>query len=55
VIAQAKTEWASDSTDDAIAGICGSDGETVRACPAAADGGACPTCVMRFFENRFTK
>ena len=66
IIAQAKQEWASDSTDEAIQSICTrlvaslsdddrADGPKARECLAAADCGAYTTCIMPQFEKRFAK
>jgi len=66
IIAQAKTEWASDSTDEAIQNMCTrivatlsdddrADMPKARECLAAADCGAYTTCIMPQFEKRFAK
>jgi len=66
IIAQAKQEWASDSTDEAIQNICtrlvGSlsdddraDAGKARDCLAQSDCGAYSTCIMPQFEKRFAK
>ena len=66
IIAQAKTEWATDSTDPAIAATCEkvtahlddatrADAESAKSCLAMADCAAYTACIMPFFEKRFTK
>jgi hypothetical protein len=63
VIAQAKTEWATDSLPEVIDATCtkitGSLGEAdqagVQACLANQDCAAYTACVMPYFEKRFTK
>jgi len=66
IIAQAKTEWATDSTDEAIQNMCTrivatlsdddrADMPKARECLAAADCGAYTTCIMPQFEKRFAK
>lgn len=65
VIAKAKEEWASDSTDSAIAATCQrivatvpdsirADAPAARACLAEQDCAAYTRCVMPFFEKRFS-
>lgn len=66
VIAQAKAEWATDSTDEAIQTVCGrivgsltdddrGDLPQARDCLAQSDCGAYTTCIMPQFEKRFAK
>ncbi len=66
VIAQAKAEWAGDSTDAAITASCGNIvagltdddrglADDARACVAQADCGAFTTCIMPIFEKHFAK
>jgi hypothetical protein len=63
VIAQAKTEWASDSKDDAIAAKCSASAAqatadelaTVQGCLAKADCTAFTACIMPVFESRLAK
>lgn len=66
VIAQAQTEWAADSTDQAIAATCAqvtanldesakADADGLQACMAEPSCGAHTACVMPFFEKRFNK
>lgn len=63
VIAQAKTEWATDSTDDAIAANCQKLGtvadpgqvDTARGCLSQADCAGFTTCVIPVFEKHFAK
>lgn len=66
VIAQAKTEWATDSQPEAIDATCtqiaASLGEAdqaslagAQACLASQDCGAYTTCIMPYFEKRFAK
>jgi hypothetical protein len=66
VIAQAKTEWATDSLPEAIDATCtkiaASLGEadqatfgSMQACLSNQDCAAYTTCVMPYFEKRFTK
>ena len=64
VIAQAKTEWASDSTDQAISETCsrivadddGSlDPSAAQACLSQADCAGYTTCIMPVFEKHFAK
>lgn len=63
VIAQARTEWASDSTDAAIAQNCermaqatnDADRDTARTCDAKTDCGEFTRCIMPVFENHFAK
>jgi hypothetical protein len=66
IIAQANEEWATDSTDDAIAATCAkvtanlsdadlADAEGIKACMAETSCAAHTACVMPFFEKRFTK
>ena len=66
IIAQAKQEWAGDSTDEAIAGTCTNiashlddsqraDAEAARACLTKQDCGDYTACIMPFFEKRFAK
>jgi len=63
VIAQARTEWASDSTDAAIAQNCermaqsanDADRDTARSCNAKTDCGEFTSCIMPVFENHFAK
>ncbi|MEJ7601937.1 MAG: hypothetical protein WKG01_28840 [Kofleriaceae bacterium] len=61
VIAEARTEWQTDSTDEAIAAVCTkaapstdpADVEPARACLAEATCGAYVACSMPLFEKRF--
>jgi cytochrome c553 len=64
VIAQAMTEWATDSTDQAIAATCAhiaanpagwqqADADAARACLAQTDCGPYTACIMPLFEKRF--
>lgn len=63
VIAQAKTEWATDSTDDAIAGNCHQlagvadpgQVDTAAGCLAQADCAGFTSCVIPVFEKHFAK
>lgn len=66
VIAQARSEWAKDSTDEAIAQRCQamvahltpetqSDASDAQHCVAQADCGAFVACVMPIFENHLGK
>jgi hypothetical protein len=62
IIAQAKTEWAADSTDEAIAATCAkvtdadkAGAEGIQACMAETTCAGHTACVMPFFEKRFTK
>jgi len=63
VIAQAKTEWATDSQPAAIDATCaqiaGSAAEAdlagAQACLSSQDCGAYTTCIMPYFEKRFAK
>ena len=62
ILAQARTEWAEDSTDAAIAATCGkvsdadaANAEGVNACLAEATCAGHTACVMPYFEKRFTK
>jgi len=64
VIAHAMQEWAGDSTDEAIAGTCAkitssdvdpADQESARACLAKDPCSAYTTCIMPYFEKRFSR
>lgn len=60
VIAEARTEWASDSTDDGIAKTCqrpvnDPDGGTASKCLAAASCDAYVACIIPIFEKHFAK
>ena len=63
VIAEARTEWQTDSTDEAIAAVCAkaaasedpASAEPARACLAEQSCGAYVACSMSLFEKRFTK
>jgi len=66
IIAKAKEEWATDSTDDAIQQVCArlvasltdddrADAAKARDCLALADCSAYTTCIMPQFEKRFAK
>ncbi|HEU0032244.1 MAG TPA: hypothetical protein VFQ53_16530 [Kofleriaceae bacterium] len=66
VIAQAKQEWATDSTDEAIATVCTrmaqqftdedrADADTVRGCLAQTECTAFVSCTMPIFEKHFAK
>ena len=64
VIAEAKTEWQSDSTDSAIAAMCAqvtadavaaADLEQARTCLAETACDPYVACVMPLFEKRFVK
>ena len=66
IIARAKEEWASDSTDDAIRETCTqimahltdddrADAPKAHECLALSDCGAYTTCIMPQFEKRFAK
>ncbi|MGE0551436.1 MAG: hypothetical protein AB7O24_19210 [Kofleriaceae bacterium] len=66
IIAQAKTEWAEDSKDEAIAQTCErlvasmtdaqrSDVDQARSCLSNTDCAAYTTCVMPLFEKRFQR
>jgi len=65
IIAQAKTEWANDSTDQAIAATCAqvtanptesdkADAGSLQACMAEETCAGHTACVMPYFEKRFT-
>jgi hypothetical protein len=65
VIAHAKEEWATDSTDAAIAATCDklmqtwngqqADADAARACLTESDCASYTACIMPLFEKRFTK
>ena len=66
IIAKAKEEWATDSTDEAIQQVCArlvasltdddrADAAKARDCLALADCSAYTTCIMPQFEKRFAK
>ncbi len=61
VIAQAKAEWANDSTDASIARTCAQnpglpgDAETAASCLAKTDCAAFTACIAPLFENHLAK